>query len=439
MEIRAEAIRPRGPGIRPNLVTAAIEARTAARLPRSKDALAEFVKPTVLRKPHDPAMPYTEPERANLRKAVAANAGSELFRREFAKLTPDRSGEAGGTILGEQGQFKALFEGMGDRPEGQLALQQLLLEGKLTVASKADPSRDLIGALYDLSNRELDPVIAQQKPLFQAQLYQELADPVAVGQHHKGTCAATASGQILWSMKAPTDYVDFVAQLASPRGKATLPDGTQVTRPADWRSGNDRSPNAELLPGMPRNLGRSIPSQLVEPVFMQVAYGDAVRYSNTTDKRMSPADPGVQRGGGGQNVVESSHLMEALFPGINYTPVLVSNTSTRDFVETRNKISGNGDREFAWTKDHILEYLADNATPDNPVRASVNYELSGGHAILVTRVGPDPKARSSKAGGESWVSYINPWGQYETQRQSAFRKVLTGIIVPDGFFKQASA
>ena len=96
-------------------------------------------------------------------------------------------------------------------------------------------------------------------------------------------CAATSRGQILFSLKNPTDYTDFVHDLARPRGEAELPSGKKVFRPDDWDAGNDKAPNRHGLPGMSTNPGRTISSQLTEPVFMQVGYGTQYRYSNTFD------------------------------------------------------------------------------------------------------------------------------------------------------------
>lgn len=393
---------------------AAIDAFTSG---RGHGEVADFVTPIVSYRPRNPALVPTPAEAAALKKEIQGQSREIMAA---LRTLPDADRKA----------FHNVYDLMDKRPDGQRALVQLLVDGKLSMGGAGNPKRNLAQALNDIATNKLDSGIEHRRSAFLAQLTQELSDPVAVSQHYKGTCAATSRGQILWSMKNPTDYTDFVKDLASPEGKAKLPNGKIVKRPADWDAGNDRSPNWQGLPGTGGGEGRTISSQLTEPVFMQVGYGTQYRYSNTFDAGLSfsKKTPNKMVMEGGLYSEQEARLLESLFPGNKYTVVYPSKDWVKESYASVSKTQWPGARVVA-SKDEMLSMLR-GAAIDNPIPVGVDYELGGGHAILVTGVQDIQLPALTKGGKprfESWVEYINPWGQREVQRADAFKTVMDGL------------
>ncbi|MDB5097357.1 MAG: hypothetical protein JWM80_1778 [Cyanobacteria bacterium RYN_339] len=382
-----------------------------------------FVTPIVSYRPRNPALVPTKAEAEAIKKAMNANSRATLAA---LRTLPD----------GDRKAFRTVYDFMKDRPDGQRALQQLLIDGRLSWGTATDQKRNLIQALADLAgDKKLDSGILHRRTTLMAQLTQELADPVAVSQHYKGTCAATSRGQILWSMKNPTDYTDFVHDLARPEGKAKLPSGEIVERPHDWDAGNDKSPNALGLPGKPnKEGGRTISSQLTEPVFMQVGYGKQYRYSNTFDAAFSfqaPTNKMVMDGG--LYGEQEARLLESIFPGKKYRVIYTSAKDLKESFGTVPKEVWQGER-VVMHKDHQLNVITTTAAVDNPIPVGVNYELGGGHAVLVTGTHDlhVPGGKHGPARDETWVEYINPWGQREVMRDDAFKVVMDGLTTDGG-------
>jgi len=390
--------------------------KTAA---KADDAMVYFAEhPHVIRVAHNPTVIPTAAEAAKMDKEMTV--GLKRAVEEMKNLTSE-----------EQATYRSLGQMMQGRVDGQLALQQLLLDGKLTVGSVADPKRNLITALGDLSKQDLAPGIDRTNLL--AEIHQELADPIAVSQEHKGTCAATSSAQILWSIKQPVDYLDYVRGLASPEGAAKLPNGEVMHRAPDWRAGNDRIPGKQLKPGEARNEGRTISSKLVQPTFMQGGIGDQYVYNNTLDKGVSATQANKVVDEGGLTDEQSARLMSKIFQGENFTIIYHSPQELKDALEATPKEAWDGER-IAMTKDKMMESLRGSATPEDPVRVSVDYELSGGHAILVTgfkdEVTKLPNRKTPVT--VEHTQYINPWGRLESMPSDSFKLMLDSIISNGG-------
>ncbi|HEY9721969.1 MAG TPA: hypothetical protein V6D47_08130, partial [Oscillatoriaceae cyanobacterium] len=291
------------------------------------EEIQKLVTPQVLRIPHDPAFVPNAKEVRSMSALFKKNAPREA--KALKTLEPQ-----------EQKTYHALQKQMTSRVDGKLGLQQLLLDGKLTIGSAANPNRNLIQALGDLSKQKLDPAIDRETLM--AQLHQELADPVATSQMHKGTCAATSNGQILFSLRKPTDYTDFLSGLASPKGEAKLPNGDLVKRKPDWRAGNDRIPSADFTPGKAEPAGRTITGQLTEPVFMQYAMGPKELYSNTFDEVLSKN--GAKAGDGGLWDEQSARLLSGIFPGEDWSVVYPSKADVKESFQYAPKSVWAGER-----------------------------------------------------------------------------------------------
>lgn len=428
-QVADQAVRSAGNLGQDTFVRGATKAAAKNMDPGLYDAI---VNPTILREINDRGvtpklaeLPYLIHDPA----LVPTKSEARVFGLQMTHNAPKVSEALKSLSTGERETYHTLFKMMDTRPDGQLALQNMLMDGKLTIASNIDPKRNLISALGDLSHQELAPGIDRHTLL--AQVHQEVADPVSISQEGKGTCAATSHGQVLLALKAPTDYVELVAGLASPEGKAKLADGTLVSRKPDWRAGNDRLLAGDLVAGHPYNQGRSLSSQLIEPAFMQVGMGKTGWYSNTLDQFMANANKAEKVADGGLYGEQSARLMDSLFPNEKNAVIYPSEAALKESYQGISKKEWGGPRE-AWNKNRMMDYLASNASPQTPVAADVDYQMHGGHALLVTGMKDMPVL--NKAGKDTGktvpgVEYVNPWGRLEVQRADAFKTVLTGLEV----------
>lgn len=283
---------------------------------------------------------------------------------------------------------------------GQVALHDMLVAGRLSAA--------LLSELSGLAGDRLDRGVDQGRLLSQALV--ELNDPVTISQHGRGTCAAT-SVQILTALDAPDQYVRLLRGLASPSGEAKLGNGQAIRREADWNVDNDG--------------GRSLPSRLLQPAFMEYANGE-LDYLNTDDMDLDLRTHEKALSGltaeQALTLLDASKLSGSGFEvkGLVYDPKL-SETASRGLDATIESakdmlmVLQNGKAIDAKSQDQLMAALKLQASPAKPVYATVIYTLYpergnvGFHAILVTGV------------KDGRVSYINPWGQEESLAESDFR------------------
>jgi hypothetical protein len=321
-----------------------------------------------------------------------------------------------------QDTYRTLQRTLKGRPDGQLALQYLLQDKKLTIGGN-DARKSLLGALKSIVDRKgvlEGPKNGINHALLLSHQAQELADVISISQEHKGVCAATSAGQILWAIKNPVDYTKFVVSMAAD-GKAKLPNGDWVKRVPDWRAGSDQIPSHQMLPGGLRD-GRSIPGQLVQPSFMQVAVGKAQIYDNRRDLFVAVNNHAKVVADGGLYDEQTQNLVSSLYPGENWK---VTYPSKADMPPLKNFPFFKGQRE-ATSKGKMMDFLKANASPDAPIPVGVNYQLDGGHELIVTGTSP-----ASKGGVD--IQYINPWGRLEKMHEKSFELTL-GSMVSGGSF-----
>ena len=131
---------------------------------KSAEKVEHYVTPIVSHRPRNPVMVPTADEAKALREAMSANSKATMAA---LRTLPDEDRKA----------FHAVYDAMAQRPDGQLALQQLLLDGKLSWGSMKEGKRNLMQALGDIArNKNLDSGIEHRKTAFLAQLTQELAE-----------------------------------------------------------------------------------------------------------------------------------------------------------------------------------------------------------------------------------------------------------------------
>lgn len=287
-----------------------------------------------------------------------SKANSKLEAEALAKLTPEQAAA-----------FQRVSQPFNKDTEGnaRLALQVLLLEGKLTDARVATDGGDLLTQFDRLITMPLVPEIDRTRLI--AQLLREVAEPAAMSQQNKKTCTVSAIA-ILTAMERPAEYVRIVGALATPEGKVTLKSGAVVER-LPGTEANEESP-------------RSLPMRLWAPAFMNFA-SEAKPYDNTKDE--------FPNGSAGLSQDRFSQAVKAL----------------GDADPTLLKVSGS-------SADEVIAQIQTATEAGKPTLASLAWgeaDSSGAvhtyHEIVVTRVTADR------------VYYANPWGSEESMGRDEFK------------------
>jgi hypothetical protein len=222
---------------------------------------------------------------AEQKQIAAAYAGlSPTGKTAFAMLSADQQAEYG-RGWGEAGRIdlhgakapNALSPG-----DIRRQLDQLLISGKLTAAGT--DGKTTLDHLDRMRTQPLalppgTPETIYRQILFN-HLVTELADPRTIQQGVNGTCGATCA-QREFARYLPADYASFVTGLVSAEGRARLPNGEIVTRPAGClvayeRTATDREGHTLRMPD-----DRTAVDRIVQASLMH--YGSPVTYENARD------------------------------------------------------------------------------------------------------------------------------------------------------------
>ncbi|MEW6432793.1 MAG: hypothetical protein AB1730_14915 [Myxococcota bacterium] len=319
--------------------------------------------------------PYVNDQRdVNGKRADAAVAqlgdNAQLEAEALAKLSPkDRA-----RYLSVK---ETLLEPSDGKPHGDpvaaLALQTLLLEGKLPGEKALGGKDTLLGGLAKLTKQELAEGVDRQTLL--ADLVQEVAVPEAVAQRNKGTCVPT-SIEIQLLQTNPAEYVRLVAGLASPEGEVTTRGGDVIKRE-----------DGVLDDGTPR----SLPQKLLAPALMELGNGLA-DYDNADDKHHG----GGIEGQGGLTAAQADVVLESLYG--------------HDFA-FQNVSSGD-------EKKAATDFVLDEVAAGRSVLVGMKWG-DGGHKVLVTG--------TETRDGVEYVKIINPWGREELIPRDDFEARLRNV------------
>ncbi|HEY9854401.1 MAG TPA: hypothetical protein V6D05_01600 [Stenomitos sp.] len=281
------------------------------------------------------------PRAAQLKDEIAANR--DLEEAALQKLSKP-----------EQQEYKHLASMTQHDPDARLALQLLLVEGKLTdKANLSSDHKDLLATLNGLSHQPLAKGL--DRPSLISDMIQEIAVPSAINQHNKGTCTVT-SLQIMMAMEQPAEYARIVSGLASPSGKAKLANGDTITR-EPGTIGKDGTP-------------RTASAKLWQPAMMEYANG-SLNYDNKTDTNSN--------GAGGLNAAQVHRALEGLTgkDGTTFSVYGEAGTSYRSRLG-------------------MAEAVMNQANSGKPVPVGMKFaepgQAPGGHEVLVTKVAVDPQA-----------------------------------------------
>ena len=277
----------------------------------------------------------------------------------------------------------ALFGPTATNPTGfplaRRALQQMLLAGTLTGQKDLAGGNRLLDNLSILATEPLASGIDRATIVSQTAI--EVQNPARIDQQAKGTCVATTGGIVLARLH-PSEYVRLIAGLASPSGQVKMAGGDTLTRVSDWNDDNDGD--------------RTISQRLLAPALMNAGQFPLFHYDNSTDHdKIGPIPLG-----GGLMASGSAHINSEL-EGHPY------DAHTVFFF----------DRSADWNE--VKRALA---AGKGPIPVGVMWSDSdgnvGGHELQVDKV------------ENGTVSYLNPWGQYETMSEAEFEKHLTDAEIP---------
>lgn len=335
-----------------------------AKKPAHMAAAEAFMQAHAEKSGYETTLDRAEQQQARAKGAIellGANAGAET--QALAKLSPDA-----------QQQYAQLKAQTAQAPQARLALQMLLLEGKLTGAQSAE-GRTLLAELSRLGAAVVPQELPRDAMLQQVLL--ELAHPTAIAQHDKWTCAAT-SAQIMMATQRPAEYVRILTGLAT-EGRVNLSNQDTLVRE-----------EGTLLDD---GSGRTHSGRLFQAAMTEYANGDLVDYDNATD--MQIYQDGKQAKGLG-NLGMTIRMFETAQGG-----------ALEHFM-----------KDDETTGSQMLTYVG-MATAKG-MMVPVIYEAGGGaqHAIVMTGV------------TDSQVHFIDPYGKQVTASREQMAELLVFASIP---------
>ncbi|MBL8952994.1 MAG: hypothetical protein JNK82_19610 [Myxococcaceae bacterium] len=253
-------------------------------------------------------------------------------------------------------------------PVAELALQKLLLEGKLPGANDLKGEGNLLSHLARLSDPNTPLADGVDRDQLVTDLVQELATPTSINQGPRGTCAPTSIAVQL-AMENPAEYARIAAGLASPSGEVRLAGGETLRR-EDGTAADDGS-------------GRSTVQRMMGPAMMEMGNGDQ-NYDSATDAGAGAWSP------------ELDHLYEQIMG----RPMSEQRTTT--------------DEQRADAMATIDAEVAQGQT------VPVALAWPGGyHKVLVTG--------TETVDGVEYVKYVNPWGREERMPRDEFERRIADV------------
>jgi hypothetical protein len=267
----------------------------------------------------------------------------------------------------ERKSYEAIAKTLGDSPTAALALQTMLLDGRLPGHKDLEGKATLLEQLKGLATQPLAKGVDRGQLM--NDVVREVENPVRIDQQDVNTCGAT-TGQILLVRKSPAEYVRLISGLASPEGSVKAAGGATLRRAEDWQADNDGN--------------RSVSSRLIQPPLMQIGQTfPGEKYHNTTDiGTVGPfTDPFSQGllGFGGARIFSQ-------LTGVHY----------EDHTFFR------GTRTENWERVHKA---LDQGK--GPIPVCISWD-DGGHFVQIDRI------------KDGQVHYTNPWGQRERMSEAEF-------------------
>ena len=294
----------------------------------------------------------------------------------------------------DQARFRLLKEQTREDPHARLALQGLLVEGKLGQGrGQAGPS--LMAALGAMAEAPLAEGV--DRKAFLAETIQEIATPGAISQQDKGTCAVAAV-QIMMAAQHPAEYVRILTGLARPEGRVTLAGGASLPR----------YPGAEQDDGSTRTTG----SRLWQASLMDFANGER-SYDAAADRTFDVgAAPETQGGQYGLRFTELDRAVDALAG--RDVPLAVR--------PGKQDLQADPAARAGWRRQ--VSGLLPGLARGQALTVSLEWggvdaagHVHGGHQLVAKAY--DPATRT--------VTLQNPWGKTDTMSLAEFERRLVAF------------
>ncbi|MDP1824726.1 MAG: hypothetical protein Q8L48_15835 [Archangium sp.] len=262
-------------------------------------------------------------------------------------------------------------------PTAKLAMQTMLLEGRLPGEKDLRDGKTLLQQLDGLSKQKFAPELAGADQILE-QTVKEVFIPAAIGQGVKNTCGATSAGAAL-AVENPAEYVRLIAGLASPEGTVVMANGDSLVREPGTLSAD------------PAGVDRSVTQRLFGPAAMEYANG-SLDYDNERDISMILV--------GGMTAGMEEHLLEGLL--------------NRDFTSRFDPLDPKGLAEQA------IEAIDSG---ESPVAVTMGWpNILKNHILMIDRV--------ERTDEGTFVVVRNPWGQEERLPYDTFKEHLNGVVIP---------
>ncbi|MDB5098038.1 MAG: hypothetical protein JWM80_2459 [Cyanobacteria bacterium RYN_339] len=272
--------------------------------------------------------------------------------------------------------------------QAQVALQRMLVEGKLPGPTDPVAGKTLLENLQTLSSQPTAPGIDNKRVLTDVVL--ETQNPARIAQGSFNCCGAGSAEQVLASQN-PSEYARIASGLASPEGKVTTQGGLVLERHPQWDCAvNDA------------NNDRSLTGSLMMPAMMQAMnhLGNLGTYENKQ---------------AGDNPFAGDGTKVPLIDGLVVPGVLPQNQAALLRNLTGQPYEGELGQGDAWKQ----------AGPGHYVTLAVNYNTGGEnspqpHYLVAT--GYDPVTHK--------VSILNPHGKVQVVDEAMLRDHMIGATYP---------
>lgn len=368
---------PRPPKL-PELDADALKRLKTALAPLTREGALQNMEPLLRGTPKeavDPGLGTTV-----LYDAPDVNASQDTQDTSARHVAAERQVEAnaaleqealGAMSEGDRAAYQAVKQGClaQNDPVAALALQRLLFTGALPGDADLVGEGNLLQHLTGLADGSTPLADGVDRRQLLTDLVQELANPAAVDQGYRGTCAPTAVA-IQLAITHPAEYARVMLGLSSPKGEVTMPGGMVFKREPD-------------VSFAPDTTGRALTQRIMAPTFMEIANG-AGNYHDAT--------------GAGEGAW--SDTLDRLSEQVFGQPMSESRLTTPD------------------ARAHAMQIVDAELAAGNDVPVALHYG-TGLHKVLITGM--------ETVDGVEYVKLINPWGREERIARDDFQGRLVDI------------
>ena len=305
------------------------------------------------------------------------NSDGKVDRKDGRELLSIREPQAEKALEGLSEEQRAQYDNVHGQVKGdtraEMALQEMLIDGRLTNDTKNQEGRTLLQELDRMATApDMKGDVNQQKLV--RDVVQEIDNPTAIAQRDTPTCAPTTVSYHL-AKTSPENYARIAGDLAID-GKSTLANDHTIYKQAQGE-GDKRSESLELM----------------DSAFMEYANGADFNYDGKTLEHIN-RDTGEVEDSGGLTSTRYEKLFDAV-TGQDTTRVVANDDNRANMM------------------DQIQEATESGAMVPTGIKWS-----SGGHKLMVTKV------------DDQHVYYYNPHGKEERMDRSEFQARLRNTHIP---------